>query len=55
MLSAAVRGCNLHVRAGGQRDWRPNCRAGGSLVGGVNLAGMASALAVGSDVQGHAV
>ena len=50
MLSAVVRGCNLHVRAGGQRGWRPDCRTGGSLVGGVNLVGMAGALVGGSDV-----
>ena len=55
MLSAPLRGDNLHVRAGGQRGWRPNYRTGdimvdGSLVGGVNWVGMASARAVGGDV-----
>ena len=60
MLSAAVRGDNLRVRAGSQRGWRPNYRTGdslvyGSLVGGVNWAGMAGARAGGGDVHGLAV
>jgi len=60
MLFVAIRGDNLHVRVGGQRGSRPNCRTGdslvyGSLVGGVNWVGMAGARAGGGDVQGYAV
>jgi hypothetical protein len=55
LLFAAVCGCNMPRRAGCQWCWRPNCSTRVILVAVVNLAGLASALVGGSDVQGPAV